>query len=84
MFKQGEKIVFIDDYSLFEDEREYLSELKLNHIYTVKYGMTHYSQKQNYGKIICLMENSNYYYSYRFISLKNFRKRKLSKISSKL
>lgn len=83
MFKPGDKIVFVDDYSLFEDEQNYLNELTLNHIYTVKdevatsVFMPGHIAKQS----VHLVETDNIYYTYRFVSLKDFRKRKLRKIS---
>lgn len=80
MFKPGEKIVFVDDYSSDEDEKVYLDELKLYNIYTAGEPLE-LVPRHVYTKCVCLLENNNIYYNYRFVSLKNFRKRKLLKIS---
>lgn len=81
MFKPGEKIVFVDDYTLFDNEKIYLDELKIYNIYTAGESLeSELVPRHIYNNCVRLSENNNIYYNYRFISLKDFRKRKLLKL----
>jgi hypothetical protein len=70
MFKVGYKVVCVSDKSHYKD-------LELNKIYTI-------SDIHKNKNTIQLYNMSNVYYSYRFLPLHKFRKKKIDKICSKL
>jgi len=82
MLNSGHKIVCINNSNLSDR-----SKLLLNHIYTTKKTSSFLGKsKKTESKIgyrVELEGNDNYYFEYRFITLREYRKQKLNKLCSK-
>jgi len=76
MFKSGDRVVCVS----YKDEAYDLEDLSLYETYTISYMITTQGKKYNHCKLI---EISGFFKEYNFISVKEYRKQKLSKLIEK-